>query len=167
MTTAETKSMLATLLELTPKAFNGGAGFGGNRNKTAKAAEKLKVGHETVELHGVSYSCDSFVEHDALKKGDVVACFYDDTNQGVDFVEILGITVDENELHPEFDSVDDALRAHDCKDLATAEEKDVDLKLVVKNIETGTSGAWYYIYQGVFCRGSGAEILDFFDLVKE
>ncbi len=109
-----------------------------------------------------------------LKKGMVVAASYNRYNQGVDFVEILGVSAAEDKYGKDgakFDSVKAAMSHYGVKTIKGLEDlEDVhgghghNPRLVCRDLEDGSSGAWFYPFEGRFTRGSGGEALSFYEL---
>ena len=133
------------------------------------------------------YAAVESLRGNKLKKGMLVAARYNKYNQGLELYEILGLSDpmsegkgDAAEEKVKFDSVKDALASVDAKsihEMARNQEKmakDAGVKntygfhsnLVVKDLDDGDSGAWFYPSEGRWCRGSGAEPLSFI-LVKK
>lgn len=106
-----------------------------------------------------------------LKRGMKVAASYNSTNQGTDYVEILGFTNNKakyGESGVQFNSVKDIFRSlRGVSSLKGLEEYDDKNEygyshyMVVRDLEDGQSGPWYYLYKGRWSRGSGAEALSF------
>lgn len=121
----------------------------------------------------------------SLRKGMKVLAYYNDINVGVDVIEILGVT-NNDQLYgasgAKFDTVKEMLIAHGVNTLKQVEELD-HLKdsqydgwgyhtyLYTRDLthEEGSpypdEGAWYYIFEGRWARGSGAEKLSFIELL--
>lgn len=145
--------------------------------KTKEARElvkQFKAGNETFELsNGDSYSAIKSVTPNKLEAGQVVFASYSSTNQGADIYEILGFsdtskkygdsgvvfkTAKEVLSHYEassFKELNDKINADDSLEYGQ------NIYLVVRSLEDGTEGSWFYLYKGNFCRGSGAEKLTF------
>lgn len=137
--------------------------------ETAKAIN-MKVGRELTSKQ--------------LAKGMKVLAYYNSTNQGCDAVEIMGVTGSEQEYGEggvKFNSVSEALAFYNCKTLTELEtlqnknEYGYHSYLWLKDLETrepkGVSscsnqdnGPWYYVFQGRWSCGSGAEALSFIEL---
>jgi hypothetical protein len=47
------------------------------------------------------------------------------------------------------------------KSFSELEQKDAHVSMVVKDLSDGDSGGFFYVFQGRFCRGSGAEPVTF------
>jgi len=121
------------------------------------------------------YKADKKVKGGSLQKGMKVAAAYNHYNQGVDFVEILGVTGTEKKYGEggvKFKSVKDAMKSIGVKSLKAMEdwqdnsglEYGHHFYLYCKDLQTGDEGAWYYLYEGRWARGSGAEKLSFVTL---
>lgn len=137
--------------------------------KHRSAIEKVsdfKHGQETFDIEKdgktIKYKSGGVVSGNALKKGDIVTGSYNQYNQGMDLYEILGVTDKEDEK-PNYSSVKEVMQKYGVTSLKGLEEKDKDTKiyLVVRDLEDGDEGAWFYVYKGRWCRGSGAEALTF------
>lgn len=133
------------------------------------AIEKVsdfKHGAETfdIEKNGktIKYKSSGVVSGNALKKGDIVTGSYNHYNQGMDLYEILGVT-DRDDEKPNYDSVKAVMQKYGVSSLKGIEELDNGDKiyLVVRDLEDGDEGAWFYVFKGRWCRGSGAEALTF------
>lgn len=122
------------------------------------------------------YELGKVIQGKRLARGMKVAASYDQTNQGTDFVEILGVTGND-ETHSEqvkYNSVMEALRANNVRTLAELEQIDRQADkekgyghhhyLCVKDLKDGDTGCWYYLFRGRWARGSGAEKLSFREL---
>lgn len=126
-----------------------------------------------------------------LAKGMVVTATYNTHNSGTEVIEILGVGDDKA---VKWDSVREAMKANGVKSLTALDEKVDDLALWAKMIGRGGSGAkfggrsrsyevelfdedtpeaerqegpFYYVYEGRWVRGSGAEKLSFKTLDKQ
>ena len=103
-----------------------------------------------------------------LSKGmKVVATYGNHNNRGEDRVEILGVAADNRhgEEGVKFNSVRDAMKDAGVSSLRALEalekETGVGYYLVVRDYPMGDQGPWFYLFQGRWCRGSGAERLTF------
>lgn len=153
--------------------FSGGA-FGGAQGK--QMVKAFKDGQETYEFkNGDTYKFVKSTASNKLEKGMVVMASYNSTNQGAQIYEIKGFS-DAVEKYGEsgvkFDSIDAVFKANkvkNLKDLMALEDKNEygrHTYLVVKDLEDGDEGAWFYLYKGSWCRGSGAEKLTFYIVEK-
>lgn len=125
----------------------------------------------------VSVQATGQVKTTNLKKGMRLGCAYNSTNTGVEFVEILGLT-DADDKYGEsgkvrFDSVKDAMAHYKVGSLAGLEKLDKPEgehedtpRLVCKDLNDNSTGAWYYLYKGRYVRGSGAEALTFYEFAE-
>ncbi len=133
-----------------------------------------------------SYIVGETIRNKDLAKGMRVQAWYRQHNEGVEYYEILGVTDDDvkyGEGGVKFDSVRAALEAKGFTTLAGYEKaykarmRDQDgkfieseygkeLYLVVKDLESGEEGAWFYLYHGKWARGSGAETLHWNEIEK-
>lgn len=132
--------------------------------KSRKAIDKVNdfvTGKETIELaNGHTYKSDGAILATRLKKGMTVLASYKAYNQGVDLVEFISAIVEHNGVKTNFDSIKEALAFIGVKSLKAVPD-DYDVRLEVADITDGDMGDWYYLFEGRFCRGSGAEPLSF------
>ena len=119
-------------------------------------------GEEPLEVGNKTYKAKGPVKGSQLAKGMIVLATYSSTNQGTDLYEILGIADDDTE-EVKYASVKEAMKVNNLMTLKAMEdiEEKKPFRLVVKNLEDNTSGAWFYLFQGRWSRGSGAEKLSF------
>lgn len=109
-----------------------------------------------------------------LKRGMIVEASYDKINQGTDRVLILGFTDNDQKYSeiPVYSSVIELLADKGCTSLAELEALEREKEyghhfyIVAKDVDpdsgaAGDIGGWYYISEGEWCRGSGAEALTF------
>ena len=113
------------------------------------------------------------VRGNTLKRGMLLAADYNRVNKGTDYIEILGVTGNEEKYGEggvKYNSVRECLQANGVRSLKQLEEKDqeneygYDHYLVAKDLLDGRSGPWYYLYNGRWSRGSGAEPLSFTEI---
>ena len=123
----------------------------------------------------------------SLEAGMIVLAKYNCCNCGVDIYKIHGVTDCKNKYGDgedifalSFKSVKEVLKKYEAKTLEELHQKqhefmksqgvaDVyghDSHLYIEDLSTGEHGAWYYISDNKWCRGSGAEPLSFI-LLKE
>jgi len=152
------------------------SGFG-KAPKSIEAARAVATGEEAVELKdGRTYQAATHkYPGKSLKKGDVVLARYNSINQGVDICRVLGVTDDSEKYGQggiEFKSVKECLAHYKVKSLAALEalqdqnEYGHSSYLVVEDMEgvegsKSKRGPWYYLDEGRWVRGSGAEKLSF------
>lgn len=140
------------------------------------AVYDFQSGYALVELYpGKYYRAGKFLKGKDLKAGMLVSASYNAYNQGIDFYEIKGVT-DMDEKYGnggiKFDSVKEALQKYKVKTLKALEElEDVPVYghgfyLFVEDLDTEESGPWFYLDEGRWCRGSGAEKLTFVELIE-
>ena len=153
--------------------------FSSGFNKSKKSIEFVKKflnGVETVDLVDYKGKTKTFevkkrIKSTELKKGMLVSASYNDFNQGFDIYEFIGVTDDSSPYgkNPKkiFNSVVECLKYYNVrslKELEELQEKNEDgynSYLIVKDISTGKQGPWFYLYEGRWCKGSGAEPLTF------
>jgi len=125
------------------------------------------------------YKLGKNLQGKALKKGMKVAAVYSDFNKGVDFNEILGVSGNDVKYGKgaiRYASVQEALKANGVKTLKALEAKDDETsktagyghrhQLCIRDMHSRDKGCWYYLYNGRWARGSGAEKLTFVELEK-
>ena len=108
-----------------------------------------------------------------LEAGFHVAAFYDDVNQGVAFDQIVGFSVtDADHYSPvAYRSARELLTAYGAKSLADLESQQkgstrFTIRVIMLDQEENGPHNPYYIYQGKWCKGSGAEPLEFLRIEK-
>jgi hypothetical protein len=158
--------LLKELFEMA-KAREFSSGFMKDK-KSTKLATEFKRGKGTFELSdGRVFKGAGVIGPVNLKKGDIVLASYNKYNQGAQLYEILGVTKGDsdsgsNDQIPFFNSVKEALDHYGVDSLEEMdEEAEGSVRLVVKDLEDGDSGAWFYIFEDSWVRGSGAEPLTF------
>jgi hypothetical protein len=144
--------------------------------KSIQSAKAVADGKETVILSNEKeYKASKRLAGNALKKGMVVLARYNSFNQGVDICKVLGVTGDEKQYGEggvKFNSVRECLNHYDVKSVKALEalqdenEYGFSSYLYVEDMEDVEDarhqrGPWYYIDEGRWCRGSGAEKLSF------
>jgi hypothetical protein len=133
----------------------------------------FKAGEETFDLsNGEKYKAVRQVAARQLAKGMIVLGSYNRYNQGAQLYEILGFT-DNDEKYGDggvkFDSLAELMKVKGVKSLKELEaEADKHpggyghgYYMVVKDLEDNDSGPWFYIDEGRWVRGSGAEPVSF------
>jgi hypothetical protein len=147
------------------------------KSKDAKELVKaFKAGEKTFDLtDGRKFKAVKRVLSNRLEAGMTVLASYNKYNQGADIYQILGWS-DTDKKYGEgaikFKSIAEVFAAKKVKTLKALEDLDEGLPyghsvyMVVKDLEDGTSGAWFYLHEGSWVRGSGAEKLSF-TLVEE
>lgn len=137
--------------------------FSSGWTKSRQAKELVaafKAGEETVDLKdGSKFKAVKSVSGAQIAKGMVVLASYNSHNQGAELYAILGVSDDGAEDTVKYDSVAEAMKAHGVKNLKDLEEK--DCHLVVRDLNDGDEGGFFYLYKGAWARGSGAERLSF------
>lgn len=138
------------------------------RKSAVKLATEFKRGKGTFELSdGRVFKGAGIIGPARLKKGDITLASHNKYNQGAQLYQVLGFTKGDKESGsrdetPYFNSAQEALDAYDADSLEDLENNPTaDVRLVVKDLEDGTSGAWFYIHNGEWSYGSGAEPLTF------
>ena len=147
------------------------------KSKDAKELVKaFKAGKATFDLtDGRKFKAVKRVLNNKLEAGMTVLASYNRYNQGADIYEILGWS-DTDKKYGEgaikFKSIAEVFAAKKVKTLKALEDLDEGLPyghsvyMVVKDLEDNDSGPWFYLYEGSWARGSGAEKLSF-TLVEE
>lgn len=111
-----------------------------------------------------------------LSKGMLLSASYNRFNEGTNYVEILGVIckpVDDyaDPTKPDFDSVREAFKAAKVSSLPDLEKKARDdnkmYRLLIRDLCDNDTGDYYYLYDGKWCRGSGAEPLQFCPLTSK
>lgn len=133
------------------------------------------------EEHPAGFRLGRQIRGNMLKRGMKLAAVYSKVNEGIDYIEVLGFTGN-NEKYGEggvkYNSVKEIFRAHrgisSLKALeASDNEKEYgyghylcarDLNPDPDTREEHKQGCWYYLFEGRWCRGSGAEPLSFYEL---
>ena len=144
--------------------------------RSMENVRRVAKGEDTVILsNGKEYKAVKRLPGNSLKKGMVVLAHYNSFNQGVDICKILGVTGDEKphgEGGIKFNSVRECMNHHDVKTIKALEalqdenEYGYQSHLFVEDMEDVEDprhkrGPWYYLHEGRWCRGSGAEKLSF------
>lgn len=143
--------------------------------KSPKAKEKVKdvtAGKETVIVNNKEYTSilNRAIEHTNLKKGMVVLASYNKYNQGAHIYEILGFTGTDKKYGDggvKFNSVKEVMDSEGVKTLDELEEKQNENEygfhtyMVVKDLDDNEEGPWFYLFEGKWSSGSGAEPLSF------
>lgn len=143
--------------------------------KTSAAKEMVslfRAGKETFDLkNGDSYKAvKKRLQGNMLEAGMLVMGSYNSTNQGADLYQILGFTGDEEKYGSggvKFKSAKELLthyKVSSLKALETLQDKNeygYHSYIVVRDLEDGDEGPWFYPYNGNWVRGSGAEKLTF------
>lgn len=129
--------------------------------KALDVVASVTKGGEDLELpNGTTFTSAGSVLASRLKVGMTVLATYNSSNQGADLVEIMGVIVEQNDNKTTRQSVKEALAAIGVTSLKSV-PGEYDIRLEVADVEDGDYGDWYYLYEGRFCRGSGAEPLSF------
>jgi hypothetical protein len=143
-------------------SFMGGA-F--KRRQAREMIQAFKAGEETFDLsNGDSYKAAKKLNGGALQAGMVVFAVHDKYNTGAQLYEILGFSEGSDREDVKYKSVKEAYKAHGVSSLKALEDKEV--RLVVKDLEDGDTGAFFYIFEGRWSYGSGAEPLTFIQVEK-
>lgn len=154
----ELETMSATLQEATIRDMNSGYT---KSSKAVSAVRNFIDGNDTIKMqNGDEYESKGSVISTQLTAGQIVLATYKAYNQGADLVEIQGVKVTDAGNEKMYRSVKEALAAINVKSLK-AVSSDIDMRLEVMDLSDGDSGDWYYLFEGRFCRGSGAEPLSF------
>lgn len=143
--------------------------------KSPKAKKKVKdvtAGKDTVALKNKKeyQSTGKALKHIDIKKGMVVLASYDKYNQGAHIYEILGFTGTDKKYGDggvKFNSVKEVMDSEGVKTLDELEEKQNENEygfhtyMVVKDLDDNEEGPWFYLFEGKWSSGSGAEPLSF------
>jgi hypothetical protein len=136
---------------------------------------RVRGGHETVTTRSGTFKSMGPIKSSNMVAGTIVMASYKSYNQGADVVEVLGYRTDHFADDVEYPSLKAMAQKFGAKTLAALDEAVNVAKggkygngvyMCVKDLEDGTSGAWFYVSGGRFCRGSGAERLSFTKLEK-
>jgi hypothetical protein len=134
-------------------------------------------GSITVEIGNKSYKAKRVIKSLDLRKGMLFAAYYNADNQGFDIYEFLGVSGNE-QTHGDggvkYNSVKECLLANNVRSLSELEALDDKYSkekgyghshdMWVKDINDNESGPWFYLSEGKWCRGSGAEPLKFVEV---
>lgn len=145
------------------------------RRRSATDAVDNAKGGEVINTPKGDFQAVKSIKSIELKPGDVFLSTYNQFNQGAEIHEFVGITDDSTKYGEQFEkqkkvtfkTVKDCLRHYKVSSLKALEELQrkneygYQSYMCVKDLIDGDSGAWFYIYQGKWCRGSGAEKLSF------
>jgi len=144
--------------------------------ESVESTRRVANGEDSVVLgNGKEYRATKRLAGNALKKGMVVLAYYNSFNQGVDICKVLGVTGHEGKYGDggiKFNSVKECMNHYDVKTLKALEalqdenEYGHSSYLFVEDMEDvedtkNKRGPWYYLDEGRWCRGSGAEKLSF------
>lgn len=147
-------------------SYSGGA-F--NRKEAKSMIQAFKDGEETFELkNGDEYKAAGRTTGSQLKKGDIVFAVHDQYNTGAEMYQILGFGKGGD---VKYDSVKAAYTGTGVKTMKALEEfndknsKD-EVRLIVKDLNDGDEGDFFYVHQGRWSYGSGAEPLSFIKVEK-
>jgi hypothetical protein len=148
------------------RSYSGGA-F--NRKEAKQMIQSFKDGEETFELkNGDEYRAAGRTTGSQLKKGDIVFAVHDQYNTGAEMYQIMGFGKDST---VKYDSVKAAYAGTGVKTMKALEEfnsknpKD-EVRLIVKDLNDGDEGDFFYVSQGRWSYGSGAEPLSFIKVEK-
>jgi hypothetical protein len=132
--------------------------------KSAEAREMVKAfraGEETVELsNGSSFKAIKTVNARTIEKGMLVMGSYNGSNQGAELYEILGVSSGKDKDKVAYDSVKEAMTDNKVSTLEALDAA-INCHLVVKDIDDGDTGGFFYVYRGAWARDSGAERVSF------
>jgi hypothetical protein len=146
--------------------YHGGA-F--NRKMAKQMIASFKGKEDTVELKdGSEYEFEKMASGGNLKKGDIVFAMHDKYNTGAELYEILGFGKDDSVKYDDMKAVYAGTGVKTLKELEKfndANEKD-EVRLIVKDLDDGSSGDWFYVFEGRWAYGSGGEPLSFMAVKK-
>ncbi len=115
------------------------------------------------------------VSSKSLKPGDIIGATYKATNEGADVYEFIGFSGTEKEYgeggkkYNTLKEVFESEGVHSNKELEEKQDKNKygnETYMIVKDLETGEQGPWFYLFKGRWSRGSGAEALTFWKVQK-
>lgn len=141
-----------------------------NMHNNREAAANVRHGHGQIVCNGKVYQAVKPVRGNTLKAGMLLLATYNQFNTGADLVEVLGFT-DTDVAYGEggvvFKDVKDVFKKEGVSSLKALEIKQNlneyghHTYMVVRDVDGGDSGARYYLFEGRWSRGSGAEALSF------
>lgn len=144
-------------------------------NKSIRSVDAVLNG-AFLHINKKFYKVNKKVKGNALTAGMIVLSIYNSSNQGATLDEILGFTDDTSAYGDKpkqlFKSVKDLLKFYNLRSLKALEqlqgqnEYGFSSYIKVKSLEDGDSGAWYYLFNGRWSRGSGAEPLSFYTMKR-
>ena len=128
-----------------------------------------------VTIMGKKYEYHKTVKSIDLKPGDIFAASYRNNGNREDICKFIGVTDDSTQYGEQYErkkivaykTVRECLQDNGVRSLKALEEKQDKNEygyhsyMIVENVEDQQSGAWYYVYNGSWCRGSGADKLSF------
>lgn len=144
--------------------LNGGLG---NRKKILAAINLFYSGQVAVSLNGEStWKCVKKISAYDLKPGDCFAAAYNLINQGCELYQFLGFTsMDKKwgESGVAFQTLEHVFNHYkvssieELEDLSDILEYGHSIYMWVRDLTREEEYAYFYIFQGEWCRGSGAE----------
>ena len=144
-----------------------------NKKYVCMTCDKPALNEDFREEIKPQFRIGKMVRGNTLKRGMKLAAFYNAVNEGVDYIEVLGFTGNDQKYGEggvKYNSAKHMLQANSVKTLKHLETKDNTREygyhhyMVAKDLEEGNEGPWYYLYNGRWSRGSGAEALSFKEL---
>lgn len=136
-----------------------------NKRKARELIAAFKEGEETYDLtDGRKFKFSKKLNGGALEAGMVVFAAHDATNTGARVYEVKGFSEGDDRDEVKYKSVKEAYKAHGVTSLRGLEDKEV--RMVVKDLEDGDEGGFFYIFEGRWSYGSGAERLSFVQVEK-
>jgi len=145
--------------------------------KSSRAIEYVRTfakGQATVKIgKNEEYRAKRRITSKSLTKGMKVAASYNKYNQGFDIYEIIGFTGSDEKYGEggvKFDSAKELLKAYGVKNFKQLEalqdenEYGCHSYLEVRDLNTGEQGPWFYLFEGRWSLGSGAEALSFVEV---
>lgn len=145
------------------------------RKQAIRLVRDVEVGLKAVELdNGDAYVAVKKLRGNQLEAGMIVLASYNKFNQGSDLCEILGFTGDEKkygEGGPRYSSVKELFQVYNVDSLKDLEilqdgnEYGYHTYMCIKDLNARgkkyEQGCWFYLFEGRWSRGSGAEPLSF------
>ena len=143
--------------------------------KSENAIQLVKVFKDKyidVTYNQKTYTSKGTISSTKLEPGMFVLISYNSTNQGADIYEFMGYTDDPNKQdvvkYKTIQELKDKYKVASLPKLENVEldNSDIDFAMIVKDVKTEEVGGWFYLYEGKWSRGSGAESLSF-TLIEE
>lgn len=152
---------------VTEMAAIGDFSSGWLKSRQAKElVDKFRAGQTTADLaDGTKFKAVKSIKATSLVAGMMIMASYNSSNQGASLYLFKGVTGAEGGDDVKYGSVKEAMADAGVKTIKELELKadegdgDSGYRLVVKDLENGHEGGFFYLYKGRYVRGSGAEAL--------